>query len=109
MVFWDRSGSGKIYYTLKNTKHQRLTSSFEEIQMEENETSIEFCVKIKDIVNSSYNLGERILEPKIVRKILQSFQERFHTKTTAIEESKDRHNSTNRTCRDSPNLLDGLG
>ena len=45
--------------------------------------------KIKDIVNSTFNLGETILEPKIVRKVLRSLLERFHAKITGIEESKD--------------------
>ena len=40
-------------------------------------------------MNSAFNLGETILEPKIVRKVLRSLPERFHAKITAIEESKD--------------------
>ena len=46
----------------------------------------EFYAKFKDIVNSAFNLGETILEPKIVRKVLRSLPERFHAKITAIEE-----------------------
>ena len=40
-------------------------------------------------MNSTFNLGETILEPKIVRKLLRPMLERFHAKITAIEESKD--------------------
>ena len=40
-------------------------------------------------MNSVFNLGETIPEPKIVRMVLRSRPERFHTKITAIEESKD--------------------
>ena len=40
-------------------------------------------------MNSAFNLGETISEPKIVRKVLKSLPERFHTKITTIEESKD--------------------
>ena len=40
-------------------------------------------------MNSAFNLGETIPEPKIVRKVLRSLPERFHAKITAIEESKD--------------------
>ena len=40
-------------------------------------------------MNSAFNLGETIPEPKIVRKVLRSLPERFHTKIIAIEESKD--------------------
>ena len=57
--------------------------------MEEDESFDEFYAKLKDIMNSSFNLGKTILEPKIVRKVLRSLLERFHAKITVIEESKD--------------------
>ena len=57
--------------------------------MEEDESFDEVYAKLKDIVNSAFNLGETIPEPKIVRKVLRSLPERFHAKITAIEESKD--------------------
>ena len=57
--------------------------------MEENESFDEFYAKLKDIVNSMFNLGETIFESKIVRKVLKSLPERFHVKITTIEESKD--------------------
>ena len=57
--------------------------------MEEPESFDEFYAKLKDIVNSAFNLRETIPEPKIVRKVLRSLPERFYTKITAIEESKD--------------------
>ena len=40
-------------------------------------------------MNSAFNFGETIPKPKIVRKVLRSLPERFHTKITAIKESKD--------------------
>ena len=57
--------------------------------MEENETFDEFYAKLKDIVNSAFNLEECIAESKIVRKILRSLPKRFHAKITTIEEVKD--------------------
>ena len=57
--------------------------------MDEDESFDEFYAKLKDIVNSAFNLGEQIPKPKIVRKILKSPPERFHAKITTIEESKD--------------------
>ena len=74
---------------VKDSKLQRLTTSFEEIKMEEDESFDEFYAKLKDIVNLEFNLGETIPEPKIVRKVLRFLPERFHAKITAIEESKD--------------------
>ena len=74
---------------VKDSKLQRLTISFEEIKMEEDESFNEFYAKLKDMVNSAFNLGETIPEPKIVKKVFRSLPKRFHTKITAIKESKD--------------------
>ena len=57
--------------------------------MEEDESFDECYAKLKDIVNSAFNLGKTILEPKIVRNVLRSLPERFHAKIMAIKESKD--------------------
>ena len=74
---------------VKDSKLQRLTTSFEEIKIEKDKSFDKFYAKFKDIVNSAFNLGETILEPKIVRNVLKSLPERFHAKIMAIEESKD--------------------
>ena len=74
---------------IKDSQLQRLTTIFEEIKMEEDELFNEFYAKLKDIVNSAFNLGETIPKPKIVRKVLKSLPERFHAKITTKEESKD--------------------
>ena len=74
---------------VKDLKLQRLITSFEEIKMEEDESLDEFYAKLKDRVNSAFNLGETIPKHKIVRKVLRSLPKRFHAKITAIEESKD--------------------
>ena len=57
--------------------------------MEEDESFDEFYTKLNNIVNSAFNLGETIPDPKIVRKVLRSLPKRFHAKIMAIEESKD--------------------
>ena len=74
---------------VKDSKLQRLATSFEEIKMEEDESFDEFYAKLMDIVNSAFNFGETFPEPKVMRKVLRSLPERFHTKITVIEESKD--------------------
>ena len=63
---------------VKNSKLQRLNTSFDE-----------FYAKLKDIVNSVFNLEEIIPKLKIVRKVLTFLPERFHAKITTIKESKD--------------------
>ena len=57
--------------------------------MKEDETFDEFYAKLKNIVNSAFNLEESIEKSKIVRKILRSLPERFYAKITVIEEVKD--------------------
>ena len=57
--------------------------------MKDDESFDEFYAKLKDIVNSVFNLRKTILEPKIMRKVLRSLPERFHAKITTIKESKD--------------------
>ena len=57
--------------------------------MEEDESFDEFYAKLKDIVNSTFNLRETIPKPKIVRKVFRSLPGRFHAKITVIEESKE--------------------
>ena len=57
--------------------------------MKKDESFDEFYAKLKNIVNLAFNLGEIILEPKIVRKVLRSLPERFYAKITVIEKSKD--------------------
>ena len=74
---------------VKDSKLQSLTTSFEEIKMEDDESFDEFYAKLKDIVNLAFNLGETIPEPKIVRKVIKSLPRRFHANITLIEESKD--------------------
>ena len=50
---------------IKDSKFQRLTTSFEEIKMEEDESFDEFYAKIKDIVNSAFNFGKPFLNPRL--------------------------------------------
>ena len=71
---------------VKDLKIQRLTTSFKEIKMEQDESFDEFYAKLKDIVNLAFNFGKTISKPKIVRMVLRSLPEKFHAKITAIEE-----------------------
>ena len=48
-----------------------------------------FYSKLNEVVIGKFNLGEKMEDSKIVRKILQSLLESFRAKITAIEENKD--------------------
>ena len=75
--------------SIKISKLQMLATKFENIRMHENQTFSSFCFELYDIVNSSFNLKEPILDSKVVRTILRSLLESFRPKVTTIEESKD--------------------
>ena len=47
-------------------KLQQLTSRFKNIRMSDDESFDKFYAKLKDIVNSTFNLGEVYDQPKIV-------------------------------------------
>ena len=74
---------------VKDTKLQMLTTRFEELKMGDDEAFDSFYGKFNDIVIAKLNLGEKIEDSKVVRKILRSLPESFRAKVTAIEESKD--------------------
>ena len=50
---------------VKDSKPQRLTTSFEEIKMEEDESFDEFYAKLKDIVSSTFNFGKPFMNPRL--------------------------------------------
>ena len=74
---------------MKDTKLQMLTTRFEELKMSEDESFDSFYNKLNEVVVSKFNLGEKMEDSKIVRKILRSLLESFRAKVTTIEESKD--------------------
>ena len=57
-------------HTLKNYKLQMSTSKFKEIRMLEDESFNDFYAKLNDIMNSRFNLGDKVEDERIVRKIL---------------------------------------
>ena len=74
---------------VKDTKLQMLTTKFEELKMGDDESFDSFYGKLNEIVIAKPNLGEKIEDAKVVRKILRSLPESFRAKVTTIEESKD--------------------
>jgi hypothetical protein len=66
-----------------------LVSHFKGIKMLEDESFSEFYTKIIDLRNSMINLGKKVSNAKLIKKILKSFPERFQIKVTTFEESKD--------------------
>ena len=67
---------------VKDTKLQMLTTKFEELKMGDDESFDSFYVKLNKIVIAKLNLGEKIKDAKVVRKILRSLPESFRAKVS---------------------------
>ena len=70
--------------TIRASKLQNLTTQFETIRMLESETFDQFCDRLSNIVNSSFNLGEKIPDNRVIKKILRSMPSRFDAKVTIL-------------------------
>jgi RNA-binding protein YhbY len=57
--------------------------------MLEDKTFNDFYTKISNLRNSMVSLEKKVLDAKLIKKILRSLPERFRIKVTTIEESKD--------------------
>ena len=66
-----------------------LTTRFEEVKVSDDDLFDSFYGRLNEIVIAKLNLGEKIEDAKVVRKILRSLPESFQAKVTTIEESKD--------------------
>ncbi|KAG5530448.1 hypothetical protein RHGRI_025409 [Rhododendron griersonianum] len=70
---------------VKQSKLQRLTTEFETIRMEEEETFNEFYSKLISIVNCCETLGESIHSFRVIKNFLRSLPERFKTQVIMLE------------------------
>ena len=57
--------------------------------MSDNESFDSFHGRLNEIVLAKLNLGEKIKDAKVMRKVLRSLPEIFRTKVISIEERKD--------------------
>ncbi|XP_073045932.1 uncharacterized protein [Primulina eburnea] len=74
---------------VRRTKLRMLTSKFESLRMEENETIMEYDRRLREIANEAFSLGDSMSNERLVSKVLRSLPERFNIKICAIDESKD--------------------
>lgn len=74
---------------VRMSRLQMLTTRFENLTMTEDETISEYHMRVRDLSNASFALGEPMSDEKLVRKILRSVTSKFAMKVTAIEEAQD--------------------
>jgi hypothetical protein len=66
-----------------------LVSQFEEIRMLEDETFDELSSKLSVIRNSTINIGKKMDDAKVVKKIFRSLPERFIPQVVIVQQSKN--------------------
>lgn len=71
---------------------QLLTTKFENLRMKEDEFISDFNIRLRDIANTFFALGEKISKENLGRKILGSLSKKFDIKVTTIEEAQDLSN-----------------
>src|ERR1044072_2654118 len=74
---------------VRMSRLQMLTTQFETLRMSEEQTIAEFHMYIRDIANTSFALGEKMTNEKLVRKILRSLPKRFAMNVNFIEKAQD--------------------
>ncbi|XP_073049472.1 uncharacterized protein [Primulina eburnea] len=75
--------------SVRKTRLRMVTSKFESLRMEDNESILEYDCRLRQLSNESHGLGDPIPNERLVNKVLRSLPERFNVKICAIEESKD--------------------
>ena len=73
---------------VKDTKFQMLTTRFKEVKMSDDELFDSFYGRLNKIVIAKLNLGEKIKDAKVVRKILRSLPESFRLRSQPLRRVK---------------------
>lgn len=66
-----------------------LTTKFENLRMDEDESISGLNFRLRDIANNSFSSGKKISEEKLDRKFLRSLPKKFDMKVTTIEEAQN--------------------
>ena len=87
---WDKiiglyEGDSKV----KKENLQTHKRQFESLKMEDEEDIAAYFLRVAEVVNSLKGLDKNIEESTMVQKVLRSLLDRFDSKISAIEESKD--------------------
>ncbi|CAM8978738.1 unnamed protein product [Rhodiola kirilowii] len=74
---------------VKISRMEMVTSKFENLRIQEDETITDFNTRVLDISNESFALGEPMSEETLVRKVLRSLPKRYAMKVLAVKEAHD--------------------
>ena len=87
---WDKFkemylGSGRT----RQIQILNLKRKFEVLRMKDNESIKEYVDRLMEVVNKIWLLGEDLTDQRVVEKVLVSLPERFESKISSLEDSKD--------------------
>ncbi|CAM8968751.1 unnamed protein product [Rhodiola kirilowii] len=87
---WDvlriaQEGTTKV----KISRMETVTTKFENLRMQEDDTNADFNTRVLDISNEAFALGEPMTEETLVRNVLRSLTKRFAMKALAVKEAND--------------------
>ena len=75
---------------VRRAKMQTLRLKFEQLKMNEDESVIQFFLRVDELINAMRALGENISDDTfLVHKVLRSLPHKFNLKVSAIEEMGD--------------------
>ena len=80
--------TNKVTKKMKDTKFQILTTCFKEPKMSEDRSFDSFYGKLNEVVIGKFNLGEKMEDSKIVRKIPCSFSKSFLQRSLSLKRAK---------------------
>ena len=66
-----------------------LKRQFEVLRMKDNESIKDYIDRLMEVVNKIRLLGEDLIDQRVVEKVLVSLLERFESKISSLENSKD--------------------
>ncbi|XP_031278895.1 uncharacterized protein LOC116137347 [Pistacia vera] len=75
--------------TTRNMHILNLRREFEMLKMQESESVKEYVDTLMNVVNKIRLMGEEMTDKRIVEKVLVSLPERFESKISSLEDSKD--------------------
>jgi phosphoglucomutase len=79
---------------VKKKKLQTHKGQFETLTMKEEESVVDYFLRVDKIINTIKGLGEEVKETIILQNFLRSLPSIFNPKISSIEEMKDRDNMT---------------
>ncbi|CAM8997351.1 unnamed protein product [Rhodiola kirilowii] len=74
---------------VKISQMETITTKFENLRMQKDETIADFNTRVLDISNEAFSLGEPMSKEKLVRKVLRSLTKRFAIKALVVKEAND--------------------